>query len=99
MIGGTGSHHINARKSFYGTLTAYLIAKPETPAEKILEIMEKKLEPLSNSHKGVRSQLVIIFLSDLDLIKNLIYPYLTGKWRNFHRPNIDLRVINSLEDS
>lgn len=54
LIGGTGSHHVNARKSFYGTLTAYLKTKPETPAEKILEIMEKKLEPLSKNHKGVR---------------------------------------------
>lgn len=53
LIRGTGSANITSRKSFYVTLTAYLTTNPDTPVEKILEILENVLQPVNNKHKSV----------------------------------------------
>lgn len=52
LVIGTSSPIEKTRKSFCSTLTAYLKTNPDTPTEKILEIMEKKLKPCSNNHKN-----------------------------------------------
>lgn len=52
LIRGTGSANITSRKSFYVTLTAYLTTNPDTPVDKVLELMENVLQPVNNKHKS-----------------------------------------------